>query len=517
MALTQNGTTGADTLFANTAQAAVVYAKEGNDRVEQSWLESTLYGGAGNDTILLNSPNGAITEIYAGAGDDVINITGTLTTTLRASIGGNNAGNDMFDYNGAGASDIAGSLWGGDGNDTFTLSGGEAVALTVWGNSGQDNFRTEASITRSNIGMGQGNDSATFAFAATQALTNSTFQGGKGQDTLQFSAIGNVVSGTNIIAMGGGADVLSASWETGVISGTLTWRGDSGADTMTFTISGITGGGGAWNIYGDSGIDATAAHADQITLDLADTSMGISGTIAGGGGADTITFTGSDLTGNCAWAGAIDGGAGDDVIRIDGGQYRGTITGGAGADSIVYNWGSNSGLTLSAVATAGEGSGYFATIVGGAGNDTIVNTSFNTAGGDITAQFYITGLAMAIDGFVTGDVIQLLGVTNVNADANMAGSAAFTAAISGNYANVSNGAVFANHIALYQVGDDVMLQIVNTTGVASLCNTQSAARNAGVIKFLNNTTLLGDYSGGNLSNVGISFTQSLTGLTISFT
>jgi len=130
----------------------------------------------------------------------------------------------------------------------------------------------------------------------------------------------------------------------------------------------------------------------------------------------------------------------------------------------------------------------------------------------------VTGLAWNLQGFATGDLIQLLGNTDVNAGANIARSAFFTAAMSSLLTAATNNTRAGNYVALFQEGDDVIFQIVASTILASLNVTQSAARGIGVIRFQNNTTLLANASGGGaLSNVGISITQGLNGMTISFT
>lgn len=513
MTSTLQGTTGADTIFASTASSTIAFGGAGDDRLVQQFLTSTLYGGAGNDLIQIDVPGGAITQVFGGQGNDTIYLTGgATTTTVYASVGGNNDGNDLFEYNGGAGLDIQGSLLGGAGNDTLLMSGAELVAGAFYGNAGADNFRTEGGVYRGSfIGLGADNDSATFALANGSVLENSTLNGGEGKDTLQISGLGLVISGSVRLGMGGGADIISAHLQTATLSGDLLFAGDSGTDTITLELEGLraVAAGGSLSIFGDTGLDVTAAHNDLIVFDLSETAISITGTLSGGGGADTLLVT-STLTSLSGYVGQILGGYGNDIIKVDGLAFRSTIDGGEGADSISYNFGGTTAQVVSSYAN-------WSTLVGGAGNDTFVNTAFNTASNGSGGG--VTGLGWNLHGFATGDVIRLIANTRVNAEANIANSAFITSTITsllsaaiGDAWNGDNEA--HNTIALFQEGNDVILQIAQGTLNRSL----ASGLGIGVIRFMNNTTLLAGASGGGaLSNVGISITQTLNGMTITFT
>ena len=81
------------------------------------------------------------------------------------------------------------------------------------------------------------------------------------------------------------------------------------------------------------------------------------------------------------------------------------------------------------------------------------------------------------------------------------------------------GAAATNNIAMYRDGDDVVLTIANGTATADNVFSEGSNIGLAVIRFVDNSAFATqvDAASGNLSNVGISLTQSLTGLKIQFT
>ena len=129
MAVTLTGTTGNDTLFGSTAQAAYVKGKEGGDRLVSQYTNSTLIGNAGNDLLEIQAGDGSVITMNPGKGDDTVSISGltTLGTLYVANGLGTsvNYGDDTFSFDTAGgAVFLQGTDRGGEGNDTLTMANG---------------------------------------------------------------------------------------------------------------------------------------------------------------------------------------------------------------------------------------------------------------------------------------------------------------------------------------------------------------------------------------------------------
>jgi len=134
-------------------------------------------------------------------------------------------------------------------------------------------------------------------------------------------------------------------------------NGGGGADV----ISAAYGSGSAVFIYGDT---LSSDYYGNDTINLSGTTFGVSGQVAGGGGADSISF----LTGLGGFTGStIAGGGGKDIINVEevDASAHILIEGGAGADTI--------NMTSD---THGTGMG---TIDGGAGAD-VINVSAHITG-----------------------------------------------------------------------------------------------------------------------------------------
>ena len=519
MATTLTGTTGNDTLFGATGEASLLNALEGNDVLRSQYTLQTLNGAAGNDLFEAQVFNGSTLEILPGKGNDTVSISGmTSTVTLNVAVAGvNNFGNDLFQFDtAAGAVSIAGNIYGGQGNDSFNFSDGiDLNAATVWGNQGSDNLsltaNESASFQSSKIGLGKDNDSATVAFT-TADLNSFTLSGGQGKDTFQLNLAGINQSGNNLFEAGGGADEISATINTtGINSGSFTLAGNSGADTMTVAFQVANPDSDTYSFLLDAQAE-TAAFADTLTFDLTDTAIDVTGTIAGGGGNDTLTLTSTIANGSANFY--IDGGFGADFITVEGNSYAGTLAGGNGSDILE--------VSLDQLATSTTQSGdLFMTVLGGAGNDTFQNTSFN-ASAVVVSDFGATALVVTLGDFTTGDIFKLLGNDAVNSNANVNRSAFYTAnftamAASGSVAGLTG--VYENNIALFPDGDDVVLQILagsdQISGNTAGTNTVGMA----VIRFKGNSTFGSNISraSGQLSSINFAFTQSLTGGSFNFT
>jgi hypothetical protein len=527
MAVTLTGTTGNDTLFGSTAQAALVQGQAGADRLISQYTNTSLMGNAGNDLLEIQAGDGSVVTINPGQGNDTVSISGltTLGTLYIANGLGTsvNLGNDLFNFNtAAGAVFLQGTVRGGEGNDTAIFSNGiDGNGFKYNAGQGVDQLDVSANtavlFANTKMGLGQGDDSATIVFNSSVIFNGMTIAGGQGSDTINFLANEDFnSSGNNLIDMGGGNDMFSAVFnpDTGFISGGLNIIGASGKDTITVSVSGTVTGAFDIGIYGDGTATTTTGYADVISFNMGNTAQDTTGMIAGGGGADTIKIS-ANLTGATSAGFYTDGGLGNDSIVItDGGVIAGTIAGGAGNDVITFNFGSGMTAAVTANGTVR------ATLIGGAGNDTFRNTSVSTGGGASVA-YQTTGLDVAIADFTTGDLIELLGVKVVNEDANIVRSAFVTRSILLNSSVGLTGRAM-NNVAMYRDGDDVVLQITTGSGTAAAGEDQATDGSGvgiAVIRFVDNsafgTTI--DGASGALSNVGININQTLTGLKINFT
>jgi len=526
MAVTLTGTTGNDTLFGSTAQAAYVQAKEGNDRLVSQYTNTTLLGNAGNDSLTIEQGDGSVVTINPGQGNDTVSISGlaTLGTLYVANGLGTsvNYGNDTFNFNTAGGTPtLSGTVRGGEGDDTIVMADGidgNGFKYNAGQGTDQTNVSANSAVTfrNSQFRAGQGNDSSVFEFNSGLILNGLTIAGGQGQDTINFGANSGLNASGSIQILGGAdADVISANLapDTGFISGNFQIVGGAGADTITTTVVGAATGAFDLRVYGDdASISGTGTDADTILVNYSHSGLlqDTTGLIAGGGGNDTITVSANSTAGSAGWS--LDGGLGNDSITItDGYNYAGTINGGDGADKITFNMGT--GMT----ATNGQSGNLGATLMGGAGNDTFSNTTVDTA---VNASGWaMTGLIVAIQDFATGDLIELLGVQSVNEDANIARSAFLTRTFETNSGAGLTGAAATNNIAMYRDGDDVVLTIAQGTATADNVFSEGSNIGLAVIRFVDNSAFATqvDAASGALSNVSINLTQSLTGLKISFT
>ena len=526
MAVTLTGTTGNDTLFGSTAQAAEVKGLAGDDRLISQYTNTTLLGNEGADLIEVQQGDGSVVTINPGKGNDTISISGLTTLgTLYVSNGlgtSVNLGDDLFNFDTAqGAAFLQGTVRGGEGSDTITMANGvDGNGFKYNAGQGDDQINVSANtsvlFSNTQLRAGKGNDSATLVFNTGAVFNGLTVAGGQGADTVNFNAnSGFNASAANIIDLGAGQDVFSGTFipVSGFISGSFDIVGGADADTITVLVSGSMTGAFDLSLYGDStAVDTTAGGADTLAFNLTNSAQDTTGIIAGGFGADTITVSANITAGSAGFS--VNGGLGADSITMTvGGYYAGTVAGGDGADKITMNMGS--GLTAT---NNPDGQGY-ATLLGGAGNDTFSNTTVAT--GATLSAYAATGLVVAIQDFATGDLIELLGVKVVNEDANIARSAFVTRSFLTNSAAGMTGRSM-NNVAMYRDGDDVVMQITTGCGTAAAGEdlaTEGSDVGLAVIRFVDNSAFGTqiDAASGALSNVDINIVQSLTGFKINFT
>ena len=231
---------------------------------------------------------------------------------------------------------------GGNGNDTIYLDNEAFSALNINANKGADKveFIAFSALENSIIGLGADND--TFSAATIGSAASSTIAGGKGNDSIsvEFTEANNVIIGgdrANANPLeGDGNDSIMIIANNAFSAGTI--YGGGGNDTVTFsgemTAATVSLGAGADVFSANEGTtiqDTTIGLGkDGDYFRLIDGNKVISSRLNLGKGADTVDFDGADV------------GSGTDFSAT-------TINGGAGAD-----------LILRSAAMAGAGSSVIA-------------------------------------------------------------------------------------------------------------------------------------------------------------
>ena len=296
-ALSDNGTTGTDTVVLNGATAITDAMFEDKAGIEA--LDVT--GSTGDVTLGENADDTGIRVVDLGDQDlDAADYESDLTVNLMgASVGTVALGSGDDVVNGADLISGATVLDGGDGSDTLNLDGDYSAGLAF--GAGFENFET----VTVDAGEAAG---ATAGTAQSYTLTLQDANVGDDGLTVDGSALrsGVITSYGADGAAGGGDDTTGNETLTvngAAVTGDLHLIGGAGADSLT-------GGSGDDTIDGGAGNDVTL--------------VGNAGddTINGGAGNDTM-----------------DGGADNDTLN--GGAGNDTITAGTGED--VINGGANSG------------------------------------------------------------------------------------------------------------------------------------------------------------------------------
>ncbi|MER2605321.1 MAG: calcium-binding protein, partial [Siculibacillus sp.] len=293
LANTITGGAGADTIGGGGG-ADVIAAGAGDDAVKLEGNETSIDGGTGTDTLVLEL-SGAISAInLAGAGgaDQTIGDTTTVTrfenvdggalsaaqsVSISGSIFANSliggAGADTID--GAGGSDV---VQGGDGDDRVSYYGTE---ISVEGGSGINELVLTRAIT---VDLGSADqtsgdltavsrfvdvDASTLGVSQAVALTGSSadnrLTGGGGADTIDGAG------GSDVIAAGGGDDAVRY------------WGGEASID----------GGTGINTLVLKAAVTVDLAAADQTVGDGAITTGFVDIDASGLTAAQSVSLTGS--------------------------------------------------------------------------------------------------------------------------------------------------------------------------------------------------------------------------------
>ncbi|WP_407156418.1 hypothetical protein [Bradyrhizobium sp. STM 3557] len=452
-ALTVTGSSSANTITTGSGNdtidggggADVISAGSGNDTVSYYGTETSVDGGTGTNTLIMNTSAvlnlananqlsfgaGTISNfqnVDASAVAAAVSITGS--SGVNVITGG--AGNDTID--GAGGND---TLAGGAGNDTMSYYGTE---VSVDGGTGTNTLIMKAAATV-NLGAGDqtSSDSVTVtnfqnvdgsAVSATMSITGSssanTITGGSGDDTIDGAG------GTDVINAGGGNDTVTyrgseTSIDGGAGADTLVLVSGASVTSVNFTVA-----SGADQTTGDS---ASIMNFENVNAGVLSTNVTVTGsssantittgsgddTIDGGGGADVISAgAGNDLVSFYGNESSIDGGTGTNtlVMRAAATVNLGNADQTSGDSANVTNFQNiDASALVSAVSLTGSSSAN--TITGGAGNDTIDGgggADIISAGAGNDSVTY-RGSEASIDGGAGADTLVLAasgGTTAIN-------------------------------------------------------------------------------------------------------
>ncbi len=363
---TITGSAGAD-LLAGGGGADSLIGGAGNDTLRGGSGDDVIDGGTESDILDLSDATAALNLTFTPGAGTIAGAASGLGTDRYTGIEGLQ-GSGFDDVLTAGA---AGSLLGGDGNDTLRGSIGND---TLIGGAGIDVLDFSARTT-----------GLTFTF---NSLGTTTFTGGAGVGTDIYSQIEGVIAGS-------GADSL-----TGSSLGDL-FAGGTGNDTLR-------GGGGNDTLRGGSGNDSIDGGAGIDVLDLSDARNNLSIALINNGTTATA-IRNTDTT-----AGSI---GSDSYIGIEGvfaGSGNDTLVGSVNADWLRGGDG-NDVLRQSPTGQANT-SAAGDTLEGGLGNDEYQLTSNSSATviNDIGGTDIVFYMPVAPGTFVVGSNIQ--GVDTISLD-----------------------------------------------------------------------------------------------------
>src|SRR3569623_1612877 len=251
-------------------------------------LTNTLTGGLGDDTYVTSTGDVVVEAANAGTETVLSNVTYTLganveNLTLTGTAAINGTGNSLDNI--LVGNSVANVLMGGDGNDTYYISAGDAVSELA--NNGTDTVVTDITY---NLGSNLEN----------LILTNTAAINGAG-NSLNNTLIGNISNNTQ--SDGAGNDILQGGVGVDNLNDNAGYNmldGGQGLDSLM-------GGLGNELFIGGTGFDtiATGAGYDIIAFirgdgqDTVVASVGADNTISLGGGINyqnmALSKTGNDL------------------------------------------------------------------------------------------------------------------------------------------------------------------------------------------------------------------------------
>lgn len=215
------GTSGADTFSATSAEGDFIIGLQGNDTINGGPGVDTLNGNE-NDDVLLGSGND---NLFGGQGNDTI-----FASNIQANdtLSGNK-GNDLLIGSTAESPGVV--MFGGQGNDTLY---GQNAGL-LFGDLGDDLLFSNGNTTlvgggaNSTLGLNDGNDTLVGG-AGSQLMIG----GAGGDKTYVFQpAVNKTIGGRSVVEGGfGGLDVIRG-FRSGAGNDVISFRGLVSGDIMT--------------------------------------------------------------------------------------------------------------------------------------------------------------------------------------------------------------------------------------------------------------------------------------------
>ncbi len=324
----------------------------------------TVTGGSGTDTVTGTPGEDAFTISGANAGE----VAGTTFTGVEALEG--SAGDDTFTV-AEGVTTFSGSIAGGGDTDSLIVTNGSNAWAVTGANSGTLN--TDTLFT-----------------------TIETLMGGSGTDSLTVTRDADITLANASLTVGAEPAWTLSSIDAAILTG--------GAATNTIDVSGWTGARTA-SIFVTAGADTVTGTPTAANTTLRGTNTGSTYTIdaPNGGtiveGANTTTFTS---------VGHLVGGTAADMFTLASGvtTFSGSIAGGGGTDTVAATDGTNawaiSGVNAGTLNTSTVFSGI-TNLIGGTGPDTLT-------GRNAVNAWSLTGTnAAAVDGLTMTSVEALVG------------------------------------------------------------------------------------------------------------
>ena len=414
-AITITGSSGANSIIGGSGADTidgfggldVIQAGSGADQVTYRGTETSVDGGAGNDTLVIDAAASisAIDLSVTAGTDQSSGDTVSVTNFESVDASARGAGQAITLTGSTGANTLTGgagadTIHGGSGADVVSAGAGDDRVDYVGSESSVDGGSgTNTLVLTSTVTVDLGATDQTVADAVTvhnfqnvDAATLGTSQG----VSITGSSAGNLVTGgagADTIDGGGGADTISGGAGNDSIAyraTETTLDGGTGTNTLVLKVAATVDLGAVDQTVGDSTTVTSFQGVDASAL-----SSGVS--LTGSTGADAITGgSGNDTIDGIAGLDVVNGGAGNDLV-----SYRGTeasIDGSTGTDTLTLKaLGGISTIDLSAaldqttgdsvgvtgfenvdasILTAGQGIGIVGTssaniLTGGAGADTI--------------------------------------------------------------------------------------------------------------------------------------------------
>jgi Ca2+-binding RTX toxin-like protein len=496
---TLSGGSGVDTLY-GMAGVDTIYGDADGDTIDGGTGNDTLYGGTGDDIFVMAS----------GDGDDYID-------------GEENS--DIVDF----------SSYGSAINITMSSD----FTMSIYGNDHILNVEGMKGSTVADSIVGDGNINILYGMAGNDTLKgmagNDTLYGGNDNDTLSGGADDDYLNGEggdDFVDYSGVATAMNVNLRTGVATG-------EGTDTL-ISIEHIKAGNGTNTLEGNSSNNSFIGGSGTDTLSYSgasgSVSVALSGSVTGADGSDTFTgienFVGGGsadtFSHNAVWNGAIDGGAGIDIVDFSASSTVMTVTNA----TTIAGGGNTSTLTAIEVIKTGSGADTFNlssttginTLDAGGGSDTLSlsgNLDLSTitllnfevlnvaAGQTLTIEASqlsgktVTGTgtinALNLDAALTADFANVASGITLNVD--WSGTATYT----GNLTNVDGFTISSGTMT---VTDDILGTlavsgagsiVVQVSGNSSQNFNTLGLSGTETIQFTGNSTFTGDFQNSRVS------------------